>query len=138
MEIRYWLYGSRCTIANAGQGAVITDIVKRSQVRNNEAGITGALMFTGTQFAQYLEGPSLALHELRTSIMRDPRHRDIYTFDQGAATVRHFPDWSLAYSGRAPYLDQLVSWSRDRQRSNAKLLLVNVMCRLLLKAQSTL
>ncbi|MBB3956638.1 hypothetical protein GGR38_003604 [Novosphingobium sediminicola] len=63
------------------------------------ANITGALMFTETNFAQFLEGPGEHVYALLEKISGDTRHANIDVIMERETELRLFPDWSMAYSG---------------------------------------
>lgn len=72
--------------------------------RNRSLSVTGALLFTGARFVQYLEGPPSAIAELRASIMDDSRHENIQTIASGPYEHRLFLRWSLAYAGPSRFV----------------------------------
>ena len=128
-DVSFWLYCSVSTIAAGEAQAIVGEIVDLSRVKNDSLSITGALIFTGTHFAQYIEGPSEEIATLRSSITGDFRHGDILTIDDGRCAARLFVGWSLAYAGDMAYFSQLIAWSRERQRSSARTLLLEMMRR---------
>jgi blue light- and temperature-responsive anti-repressor len=68
--------------------------------RNNEAAeITGALLFSDTNFSQVLEGPRREVERLYETLHRDPRHKDLLLLLSEPLGARQFPDWSMAYIG---------------------------------------
>jgi hypothetical protein len=107
-QVRNLLYVSRSTLAPDDREAQVADIVAGAQVRNEPLQITGALVFTGERFAQYLEGPPAAIEELMTSIRRDTRHLEILELPIAPFSSRLFESWSLAYSGSTPFVARLV------------------------------
>ena len=72
-------------------------MLKESNVRNRQAGITGMLLYKGGQFMQVLEGTKEAVTATFSRISQDPRHRDIEVLVQGAVQERRFPEWSMAF-----------------------------------------
>jgi hypothetical protein len=100
-----WLYVSRSMLRLPQEAGEVERIVSWSESRNRELHVTGALVFTETQFAQYLEGPEQAMLPLMESISRDSRHADLRTIlrrplDHG----RRFPTWALAYAGPSTFV----------------------------------
>jgi hypothetical protein len=92
------------SLLQPGQAArEIGSIVDVSTARNAAAGVTGALLYTGTRFAQLLEGEEPAVREIMSSIVRDPRHCDVVTVDQGPIAARRFSSWSLVYLGHSTF-----------------------------------
>ena len=68
--------------------------------RNNQRdGVTGALLFSQSCFAQVLEGPVDAVSTVFERIQCDERHDDIVVILRETAPARGFPDWSMAYAG---------------------------------------
>lgn len=119
--LSYWLYVSRS--GDTVDSDAIGQIVSVSQPKNARLSVTGALMFTGTQFAQYIEGPAESVELLRTDILRDPRHDRVRTIGEGSADARKFDGWSLAYSGEAEPFEKLIALARQLQDSGESLLM---------------
>ena len=79
----------------------IRQILATARPRPPEAGLTGALTFNESCFAQVLEGADDDLALLYEKIRRDPRHTDVKILMQDNPTRRLFPSWSMAYVGTA-------------------------------------
>ncbi|ANI79516.1 MULTISPECIES: BLUF domain-containing protein [Sphingobium] len=92
-----WFYISASRLVDDEADEVVCDIVNVSVARNRALGVTGALLFTGRNFAQYLEGPPRGVDQLRQSICLDMRHENIRTIAEGEYSHRRFVTWSLAY-----------------------------------------
>lgn len=107
-ELHRWLYVSRCRLPARWSDAAIADIVAVSRQRNAALGVTGALLFTGTRFAQIIEGALDAIAGLQASIERDPRHVEVRTVLGGLHEGRLFDDWSLAYAGPSLFVSGQV------------------------------
>lgn len=107
-ELHRWLYVSDCGLPSAWADTAVADIVKVSRARNASLDVTGALLFTGGHFVQYLEGPTGHLVALRASIERDPRHLDVRTIELGREESRRFSDWTLAYAGPSVFVSSEV------------------------------
>jgi hypothetical protein len=82
--------------------ACIAEITTVSRFNNTRDGITGILVFDGTHFAQWLEGPLDILERLLGRLRRDPRH--------GRMRIQHhaplpegrlFSGWRLGYVSRS-------------------------------------
>lgn len=58
-------------------------------------GITGLLVFNGTHFLQWIEGPPQAIDYLVERLRRDPRHTHFEICDERLADERLFVDWSM-------------------------------------------
>jgi len=98
------LYVSVSTLSKDMAFSVVERIVTQANIKNARLGITGALIFTGTEFAQVLEGKEDQVNALMREICVDSRHRRITVVKRRPITVRRFAAWSLAYSGGATYI----------------------------------
>jgi len=77
--------------------------------RNNEvAEITGALLFSDTNFSQVLEGPRAEVERLYETLNHDPRHKDLLLLLSERLGARQFPDWSMAYISQNRRPDRLA------------------------------
>ena len=86
----------------------VADIVTGSRLNNVQSNLTGALFFTGTHFAQILEGLKDPLDHLMKSINQDVRHTKIILIERVPITARRFSDWSMAYYGPSNFVSQHV------------------------------
>ena len=100
-----WLYLSVSSLVDGAHAAAIDEIVAVARRRNADLDVTGALVFSGSRFAQLIEGPPEGVALLRAAIEGDARHRDIQTLEAAAVEDRQFADWSLAYSGSSTFVD---------------------------------
>lgn len=75
----------------------VDQILTVSRHRNEEAGITGALMFTGLYFVQALEGPAAAVEATFDRICCDLRHTGIEVVECGTVLDAAFGDWSMSH-----------------------------------------
>ena len=109
----------------------VQDIVKTSVARNGSADITGALLFTGVNFAQFLEGPDQAVLNLMASIRQDDRHKDVWVVLQAPTDDRRFGSWSMAYGGRSGFVSRhitdLINTSSEAQRTKAAKKVIEMM-----------
>ena len=108
MTIVSVLYVSTSTLSDEDADRQVSEIVSIAQRRNILAELTGALLFTGSHFAQVLEGHPDDVDETLSSIRRDPRHRQLLCVDRSPLITRRFPDWSMAYSGPSPFVSGFV------------------------------
>jgi Sensors of blue-light using FAD len=96
----------------------IADILDASRRNNAAADITGALLFSETNFAQALEGPRDAVERLYESLNQDPRHKDLVLLLTESLPARQFPQWSMAYIGPSqPATDAVVLAAAGVDRS---------------------
>lgn len=98
------LYVSRSALRLPEEAGAVDAIVAGSQSRNRGLDVTGALVFTERQFAQYLEGPAEGVQALMDSILRDPRHGDVQTIFTRPLHGRRFATWALAYAGPSTFV----------------------------------
>lgn len=77
----------------------IQEILTISRVNNSRHGVTGALMYNATCFAQVLEGPQDAVSATYERIQCDPRHSNVVILDYSAVDERLFAQWSMGYLG---------------------------------------
>ena len=99
--LRRLVYASRSRIGG-GAAAVAVElaaILESARRRNEESGVTGALVLRGRRFAQALEGPHAAVQEVFGRIAADVRHDEVTVVEDGPVPARAFPGWSMAYAG---------------------------------------
>ena len=88
----------------------IPRIVAAVRTRNDAAGISGLLLFTGQDFAQLIEGPPQAVADLWARIRADPRHHDIVVFHDERAPTRWFNDSRVGFPSDAAIIAQVEAW----------------------------
>ena len=98
------IYCSRNLISEVapvgGTEREVRTILDASRRNNAAAGITGALLFTASGFAQVLEGPREVVERCFERISGDPRHADVTVLSFTPTERRSFPDWSMGFNGR--------------------------------------
>jgi len=77
----------------------IQSILMSARAKNARMKITGALYYNAGSFAQVLEGPLDAVCTVFERIQQDARHSEVIVVQNGPASDRFFPDWSMAYAG---------------------------------------
>lgn len=77
------------------------DILRKSQTRNHQAGISGLLLFRGQHFLQFIEGPVAEVERLFERISRDARHSDVRLLSKNASERLVMPTWAMAYTSPA-------------------------------------
>lgn len=102
------IYVSRSLLAPDEARDAIGDIISVSAERNAREDVTGALLFSGANFVQILEGPQAAVLGLMADIQRDPRHDRIDIIEARADVPRAFDRWSMAYVGDAVFVQARV------------------------------
>lgn len=93
--LHYLIYLSTAT--RSFRSDELHELLTVARRHNQEANITGMLLYRGGQFMQMLEGDREAIEWLMDRIERDPRHSDVYIFQFGPASVRNFPGWSMGF-----------------------------------------
>jgi hypothetical protein len=116
-----WTYVSQCVVPKEQHDATLQNIVAVSQQRNELLKITGCLVFTGTRFAQIIEGSRSGIAELQRRIRADKRHTDVTTVEEEQAEKRRFSEWSLAYAGPSVLVSRTIEETLSRVNARDKL-----------------
>ena len=78
--------------------SVVAQILHVSRERNQQLGITGALVFDGARFCQLIEGPRAHVVSLAQRIRADPRHTGYQVlFEDEDGSARLLPRWRTGY-----------------------------------------
>lgn len=77
---------------------------------NKSADVTGILLFDGSRFMQYIEGPDEGLKQVYSRIIASRQHSEIIELARGQISGRRFPPWPL----------RLLSTQHDQLRSVAR------------------
>lgn len=86
------------SVADPGLGTdAIHDIVSHSQRRNGADGVSGILLYNGSNFLQLIEGEAAMIDACYARIQRDPRHNGIVTLRDMPIGEREFPEWAMRY-----------------------------------------
>ncbi len=72
-------------------------ILKSARLNNEQAGITGLLLYAEGNFLQILEGQKEDVEILFDQIKKDRRHGGIIRLMALESSQRHFPDWSMGF-----------------------------------------
>ena len=88
---------------------VVAGIVAASIPRNRDRGLTGSIIFTGTHFAQILEGAPEMIDRLLASLGTDGRHGDLVVVARSPLSARRFGQWSMAYSGPSQFIGRQIN-----------------------------
>lgn len=73
----------------------ITKILQSCQKNNAQLDVTGVLLFSKTQFVQYLEGEYKTIIGLYDKIKVDSRHKNAVLISSSQITERVFPSWQM-------------------------------------------
>jgi len=122
--LHHWLYASSSRLVGQDCEVQVQHIVNVSKRRNAECAVTGALLYSGEHFVQFIEGPPNSIAQIRMSISQDSRHSHVVTLADGESPERNFEGWALAYNGRSQFVGKAITKalkhfdeSRDRGRS---------------------
>jgi hypothetical protein len=96
LQIHEVLYVS--TLAPDSPVKVVSQIAAKARLANQQAGITGLLVFDGMRFCQQIEGPRKAVLALIERIRQDPRHVDVEILHHAPLAQRRFQRFSLGYA----------------------------------------
>ena len=108
MRLERIIYVSECRIDVADVKAAMAKLVIDARSRNAKLAVSGALLFTGTHFAQILEGPPSSLALMMSALRQDPRHSNIYIAARHSISARIFSGWHMAYHGPSQYVARHV------------------------------
>ena len=75
----------------------LDSILETSRRNNSAAGLTGALLHSGAQFVQVLEGPLPAIEAVYDRIAADLRHTSVELLQFTPVPEPSFPAWSMAF-----------------------------------------
>jgi hypothetical protein len=99
----------RSEASRAVHEVTLTTLVRKARAYNQQARITGMLLYAKGQFLQLLEGPEPALSDLYARINDDARHYNVTTLSYGPIELRAFGRWPLAYAAvDAAFLDRVA------------------------------
>lgn len=102
------LYISRACLPAGDVQVHLREIIEVAARRNLANGITGALVHTGRDFAQVLEGPDRGVSQVMASILVDPRHDRVSIIRRDKVEERSFPNWGMALIGHVPQTQQQI------------------------------
>lgn len=78
--------------------SALTALLRQARAHNQQARLSGLLLYGQGQFLQVLEGAEPTLSELYARIQADPRHRDVRLLAYGPIAARSFPDWRMGFA----------------------------------------
>ena len=93
------IYRSHSKISRDTIRQQLGDILTKARKNNAATGVTGALMYYDNWFAQALEGPKDAVHEIFSKIRADDRHNAIEVKSDEPVVSRVFARWAMANVG---------------------------------------
>lgn len=77
-------------------GATLDRILREASSHNMMAGVTAVLVFDGTRFMQYFEGPEDGVRSVYPRILNARSHHHLRELARGEVATRHFPRWTMA------------------------------------------
>lgn len=77
--------------------AALNALLHKARLHNQQASLSGILLYCEKQFLQVLEGTEPDLSDLYARIQADPRHHHVRTLVYGPIRTRAFPDWRMAF-----------------------------------------
>ena len=105
MPIRQLLYISRAAPSvDASDVAQIAALSRRDNYRRD---VTGCLLYTGSAFAQVLEGRPDDVEALALKLRRDPRHFDFRVVRDTTVQLRAYSNWSMGCVLRPDLADEV-------------------------------
>ena len=90
--------------------AEISRIVVKSRINNQRDGLSGVLVYTGTDFAQLIEGPADRVEALWDRIQRDDRHQDVALLFDETEETPWYPDWRMGYLANHALTRHIAKW----------------------------
>ncbi|QKG55722.1 BLUF domain-containing protein [Hymenobacter sp. BRD128] len=78
--------------------ADLLQLLKQARGFNEQAGITGVLMYSGGRFIQVLEGCPAAVRRLFARIAADPRHGCLEKLADGRVPQREYKEWYMSFA----------------------------------------
>jgi len=94
----------------------VSRIIQVSRSRNAGHGITGVLVYTGTDFAQLIEGRPDTVEQLWRNIRADVRHHGITSFLDEPTDRAWFETWRMGYLYDDSLSQQIAAWRALKAR----------------------
>ncbi len=88
----------------------IPRIVAVSRANNQNSGLYGVLVYTGTDFAQLIEGDPGGVEALWKLVRADPRHLDVKKLLDEQCSSPWFSDWRMGYLPDRAHALRLSEW----------------------------
>lgn len=96
----------------------LEEILVDGSAHNRIAGVTGVLLYDGTTFLQYLEGPEAGVVSIFERIKRSKRHADIRVLTSAEVPERYFWNWSMACRHADASVIQRIEAARWSERNH--------------------
>ncbi len=88
-----------------------------ARVANELAEVTGALLYGGQRFFQYLEGTRADVEQIYARIARASQHHRLEILEQGRVDKRVFQRWHMGFAHAPQTLVQQLSQAQWRRES---------------------
>lgn len=75
----------------------LKELLEQARERNLKQNITGMLLYDNATFMQVLEGSAEDVHDIYSSILKDPRNNGLFTLIEEEISERSFPNWSMGF-----------------------------------------
>ncbi len=75
----------------------LLNILRISQMKNEERAVTGMLLYMSGNFMQVLEGDEEAVRETYEKILQDDRHTGVTLLVEEPIVERQFEKWTMAF-----------------------------------------
>jgi hypothetical protein len=72
-------------------------LLRWSREWNEQAGVTGVLLYGDQQFVQVIEGPQAVVDYLYGNLLRDLRHHTVTELAYGPIVQRIFTQWTMGF-----------------------------------------
>ena len=90
------VYRSQLCVSEDERKEEVSKILAVARTKNEQQGITGALVVWEDSVVQTLEGDESSIRSLYEKIQRDPRHENVEVVDESTGN-RAFGRWSMAW-----------------------------------------
>jgi hypothetical protein len=91
------VYRSRSLLPKAAADVHLTELLRLARRNNTRAGVTGVLLFDGTNFLQAIEGRIDDVEALFENIACDLRHEEIELIEFKPIATRDYRSFPMAY-----------------------------------------
>ena len=95
--------------------ADLDQLLLDARVANELAEVTGALLYGGQRFVQYLEGARADVEQIYARIARASQHQRLEILEQGRVEKRLFQRWHMGFATAPQTLVQQLSQSQWRR-----------------------
>lgn len=93
--MRRIIYCSQATYDFTGEELI--SLLEQSRKNNDDAGLSGMLLYSSQSFLQMLEGPEEALTATYERIGRDARHTNLRLLSDVEVARPMFPEWTMGF-----------------------------------------